>query len=175
MCESHSGLVPASMYANAAETGDRTTLECLVRLGIPLGERGLAAAMERGTPLAALRCLVAQGPPIGGAQEALHEVPPRLRVEVEAWLLGLAGPSRGSEQGARQQPGNARAEAVWAKGKGVGTRHGWTCVLAHQLVLPRTIGQRAWCQCSAGGYWLCNVSRICILAWVVSVVVAMKG
>lgn len=157
MCEGHSGLVQAGMYANAAGHGDRSTLECLVRLGIPRREGALLAAVERGAPLAALRWLVAQGAPSGGAEEALQGLPPRRRGEVEAWLLGLAGPSRltGAVRRVRgRRRGKARAEVVWAKGKGVGTLHGRTCVSragSYGTVSEQVEIQHAWCQCSAGG------------------------
>ncbi len=93
--ERHGGTAGAAFYARAAAKGDRGTLECLVRLGVPLGEGALAAAIERDSPVPALKWLVAQGAPRGGVEEALRGAPPGRREEVEAWLGRLLGPSQG--------------------------------------------------------------------------------
>ncbi len=79
-------------YVDAAANGDRASLECLVRLGVPLGEGVLAAAIQQQAPVPALQWLVEQGAPRGGAEEALVGAPPQRREEVEALLRGLPEP-----------------------------------------------------------------------------------
>ncbi len=98
VCEEFRGTVEAAWYAAAAKNGDRATLESLVRLGVPLGEGVLAAAVRKGAPLVAVRWLVEQGAPAGG--EAVRSAVTKLRkyypnaraqerAEVEAWLQQL--------------------------------------------------------------------------------------
>ncbi len=92
----------AAMYALAAGNGDRGTLECLLRLGVPLGEGAMAAAVREGSPLASLGWLEGQGAQLGGpeAQEllsgmedmSLHsDMDCRQRAGLEAWLRGRMG------------------------------------------------------------------------------------
>ncbi len=94
MCKKYRGVAQAEVYTSAAKTGDRGTLECLVRLGVPLGEGMLAAAIRERAPVPALQWLVQQGAPRGGVEEALQGVPPQRREMVGAWLRGLPGPSQ---------------------------------------------------------------------------------
>ncbi len=89
-------------YAGAAGAGNRGTLECMRRLGVPLGEGVLQEAVRKVAPLAALRWLTEQGLPVGQGEvdRALEEVPgsyPRKqeRREVRAWLCGLRGGAGG--------------------------------------------------------------------------------
>ncbi len=93
VCDKHRGSIEAVMYADAARNGDRGTLACLQRLGLPLGKGVLAAAIQQRAPVPALQWLVEQGAPRAGAEEAVLGVPYPLREEVEAWLQGLPGPS----------------------------------------------------------------------------------
>lgn len=85
-------------YAAAAKNGDPGTMECLRRLGMPLGEGVLGAAVKQGAPLCALEWLVEQGAPWGvwevrfavGMLEVHYPRPrDRERQEVGAWLKGL--------------------------------------------------------------------------------------
>ncbi len=48
LCERHGGTIGAGMYAKAATNGDRAALECLLRLGVPLGEGVLASSYTAG-------------------------------------------------------------------------------------------------------------------------------
>ncbi len=93
----------AALYTTAAQQGDRSTLECLRRLGVPLCEGVLlTAAVSYDTQLPVLRWLEQQGASIGPAaiRELLSAVEdgthnPGLRVheraELAAWLRGLGG------------------------------------------------------------------------------------
>lgn len=86
-------------YAAAAQNGDRSTLDCLRRLGVPMGDGVLEAAVERFAPLPALRWLVEHGAPWQSAvrdsevAKAVRENYTRAaeQQEVEAWLRGLSG------------------------------------------------------------------------------------
>ncbi len=92
--ERNDGHLGALMYAAAAKKGDRCTLACLRRLGVPLGEGVLRAAIQQMSPVPALQWLVEHGAPRGGVEEALKGGPHWLYEEVEAWLRGLPGPSQ---------------------------------------------------------------------------------
>ncbi len=85
-------------YADAAGAGDRGTLECVQRLGVPLAEGVLRKAVASSAPLAALRWLEEQGMPVKEREvkRALKVVTgsyPREQEqrEVRAWLRGLRG------------------------------------------------------------------------------------
>ncbi len=85
-------------YAHAAGAGDRGTLECVRRLGVPIGEWVLHSAVTSSAPLAALRWLAEQGMPINGeevgsARRAVYKwyKCKEEQGEVEAWLRGLQG------------------------------------------------------------------------------------
>ncbi len=83
-------------YVVAAENGDVGTLAALRRLGVPWGqEDGLAKAVRRGCVEQALRWLVEQGLPVGGAKEVEGAVEfavkrKGLGAEAAAWVRGLA-------------------------------------------------------------------------------------
>ncbi len=97
VCDKYRPGLARAWYAAAAKNGDLGTLSCLVRLGVPLGEGVLAAAVEEGAPLCALQWLVGQGAVVGVQEQQVlarwdayckapreHE-----RQGVEAWLWGL--------------------------------------------------------------------------------------
>lgn len=91
-------------YASAAQNGDRGTLTCLYRLGVPMGEGVLAAAIKAGAPLPALRWLVGHGASTQSAlaPRTLSGVCIRYTLDMErqvvAWLLGLNGaPAAGGQ------------------------------------------------------------------------------
>ncbi len=98
VCEEHGAGLARAWYAAAARNGDLGTLSCLVRLGVPLGEGVLAAAVREGAPLCALQWLVGQGAPVveaevrevlgvlGAAYTAARE---QERQGVDTWLRGL--------------------------------------------------------------------------------------
>ncbi len=89
----HSEMVHPCVYYNAAMKGDRATLECLLRLGVPLRESVLAQSIRQGAPVPALRWLLQHGAPRGGEEEAaLQGLGPGRREEVEALLQELPGP-----------------------------------------------------------------------------------
>ncbi len=64
MLERYGEGLAASWYISAAQNGDRGTLACLVRLGVPMGWGLLVEALKRGTALPGLRWLVEQGAPL---------------------------------------------------------------------------------------------------------------
>ncbi len=112
---------PAFCYAVAAKNGDRGTLVCLQRLGLPMGELVLGAAVVQGAPLPALRWLVEHGAPTGealicrilGVVGTCYEGRDREQQEVKAWLQGLsvtpaAGGGGGGGGGAGLGPGQCR-------------------------------------------------------------------
>ncbi len=92
------GLVGArpTRYLVAAKKGDRGTLAALRRLGVPWGaEDVVVQALQAGRPLPALRWLVEQGAPVGGAAAMDAAVATHLRwgclsEQEAAWLRGLA-------------------------------------------------------------------------------------
>ncbi len=87
---------PGCMYLEAAGNGDRGTLTALRQLGVPWGVRDtLAEAVRQGCCEPALRWLVQQGVPVGGAEEVEAAVQAAVRdqglgAEAAAWLRGLA-------------------------------------------------------------------------------------
>ncbi len=112
VCESCSGEHDNSLYAAAAANGDRGTLACLLRMGVPLGDGVLTAAVRQGAPLPALRWLVEQGAPVGHreAEGLLGEAPCCSSAhylsdaewqQIRAWLRGLLG--RGGQRGTGSQ------------------------------------------------------------------------
>ncbi len=102
VCEEHGAELACAWYAAAARNGDLGTLSCLVRLGVPLGEGVLAAAVGQGAPLSALQWLAGQGAPVVEAE--VREVLLRgsgavylaeraqERQGVDTWLRGLLEP-----------------------------------------------------------------------------------
>ncbi len=65
-----------SLYELAGRRGDLETLECLWRLGVPMGSDVLVGAVAAGCPLAVVQWLVARGAgaDVAGARAALREV-----------------------------------------------------------------------------------------------------
>ncbi len=123
----------STWYATAAKFGDRGTLSCLQRLGVPLGDRLLVMSItEDTTPLPAMRWLVEQGAPASPdmVRSALEELEfpwqvrqGRERQEVEAWLRGLlgnAGVGAGAAAGAAGGEGGADGGVEGAVGAGEG-------------------------------------------------------
>ncbi len=90
---------PSTWYAGAARTGDRGTLACLRRLGVPLDTMLLGVAVVMEATLPGLRWLVEQGAPVSSeaVQDALENAqlypdrPVGRRGELVAWLEGLLG------------------------------------------------------------------------------------
>lgn len=99
----------SSWYAAAAKNGDRGTMECLRRLGMPLGEAVLGAAVKQGAPLCILKWLVKQqGAPWGvwevrfavGRLVAHYPSPRDMRVAAGGGVAeGAAGGCRLSRMG----------------------------------------------------------------------------
>ncbi len=104
--EGYWGMVGRAWYAKAARSGDRGTLQCLRRLGVPMGEGALAEAVREGAPLPALKWLVEHGAPAGRSElhEALQHLESPFGFDVRhpelygerAWLQGLVGSAGGS-------------------------------------------------------------------------------
>lgn len=93
--QEHGAGLARQWYVDAAANGDRGTLECLVRLKVPLGEGVLVGAADRGAPLAALHWLVAQGVPLAEWEKAAIarglQRGAQPRTARDAWLQGLVG------------------------------------------------------------------------------------
>ncbi len=101
------------VYAAATANGDRGTVECLLRLGVPLGEGALAAAVRRAAPLPPLRWLEGQGAAMTAVEAQLllsgmedlamdTGISGQERADLEAWLrgwMGGAGAAGGGEGG----------------------------------------------------------------------------
>ncbi len=112
----------ADMHANAAANGDRGTVECLLRLGVPLGEGALAAAVRRAAPLPPLRWLEGQGAAMTAVEaqgllagmNALAMdigISGQARADLEAWLRGWlgGGGAAGGGEGGQVAGGNEGA------------------------------------------------------------------
>ncbi len=89
VCGVGQGDLQVAWYVGAARRGDLGTLACLRRLGVPLGEGVVAAAVREGAPVPALRWLVVQGAPwssleVRGALKGLEE-----RLEFNAVCSGV--------------------------------------------------------------------------------------
>ncbi len=122
----------AACYAAAARNGDLGTLECLRRLGAPLAEGAMAAALRVGAPLCALQRLVEQGAVLGmpeahGVLGDLREgrcykdSSSGAREEVVAWVQGrVGGEAIGEQQGEHAAAGQRRVGAAGGSGSGFG-------------------------------------------------------
>ncbi len=119
------GASPTSCYAVAAKNGDRGMLACLQRLGLPMGEGALGAAVRQGAPLPALRWLVEHGAATQAARDRVvlasisnyYKWRNQEQQEVQAWLQGLpVTPAAGG--GVGRGVGRAGAEAEAEAGGG---------------------------------------------------------
>ncbi len=101
VCKAYGVNLQVTWYAVAARNGDLGALSCLRRLGVPLRERVVAAAVSVGVPVPSLRWLLDQGATWSSleereALEGLRTMPAYGGVhrhqaagEVRAWLQGL--------------------------------------------------------------------------------------
>ncbi len=120
-------------YASAAANGDLGTLNYLQRLGLPLGEGVITAALSQGAPLPALRWLTQHGAPwtrgtLAGKLGELGAAYPSQRGcerrEVEAWLRGLLGGEAAAAAADRKGPAVLEQRRGQGGGGGGGSRAG---------------------------------------------------
>ncbi len=103
LAEHHPGCLADQLFADSpyvvpAVNGDRGTLTALRRLGVSWGATDVVVrAVRRGCPVPALRWLVEQGAPAGGARamEAAVAGSGCYRSKERAWLRGLAAANWG--------------------------------------------------------------------------------
>ncbi len=173
-------------YADAAGNGDLSTLVCLQRLGLPLGEGAVGLAVSRGAPLPALMWLTEHGAPWGhgelrGKLSALAAAYPsprdRERRDVEAWLRGLlsggeavaaaggVGPAVGEQRQGQGGGGAAGYQPVAAQGAtDILKRAG----LAYDMgILPPIIALALTREYIRGNIWAMLAAQVAGMVWVV--------
>ncbi len=158
--EVNGATLECAWYFKAVQNGDRGTLSCLRRLGVPLHGRLLVWGVRHGAPLVVLKWLVEQGAPCCSevVQDALAELgtgypAPREqeRREVEVWLRGRLG----ERQGDRGRGGFGGGERGGAgRGRGLVRRP----AMGRAWVVGRS-GLRVAAACAGAAQWMTGLDR----------------
>ncbi len=116
----------AACYTAAAKNGDLGTLDCLRRLGVPLGAGVLGVAVREGSPLCALKWLVRQGAVLGVSGASILDDLREgrcykdccTRQEVQEWVQGLVGGEASAGQQGERATAGQRGVAAGGSGSG---------------------------------------------------------